>query len=110
MLRLNYLPEVWQPDEATSLLREWTGRRSRLVRQRTSIVNRLRSTLAQRLLDCPYDLTAGTGRQWLAAVTVDSDTRWLIGACRRTEAHSGAATGIVCSQSASGTADPSQTA
>ena len=35
LLRCDFLPEVWQPDEATRRLREWTGRRSALVGQRT---------------------------------------------------------------------------
>ncbi len=51
LLRLGYLPEVWQPDDATRDLREWTARRTRLVGQRTAVINRLRSTLAQRLLE-----------------------------------------------------------
>lgn len=33
LLRLGYLPEVWQPDPATRHLREWTARRSRIVGQ-----------------------------------------------------------------------------
>src|SRR5580704_10941428 len=36
LMRLGYLPEVWQPDPATRDLREWTTRRSRLVGQRTA--------------------------------------------------------------------------
>jgi transposase len=51
LLRLSYLPEVWQPDQTTRDLREWTARRSRIVGQRTAVINRLRSTLAQRLLE-----------------------------------------------------------
>ena len=35
LLRCDFLPEVWQPDEATRRLRELTGRRSALVGQRT---------------------------------------------------------------------------
>ena len=38
LLRLGYLPEVWQPDHATRDLREWTARRSRIVGQRTSVI------------------------------------------------------------------------
>ena len=36
LLRCDFLPEVWQPDEATRRLRELTGRRSALVGQRTA--------------------------------------------------------------------------
>jgi transposase len=78
LLRLGYLPEVWQPDSVTRQLREWTNRRSRLVGQRTALINRLRSTLAQRLLDCPYVMTSAAAREWIAAQTLDEDARWLL--------------------------------
>jgi transposase len=78
LLRLGYLPEVWQPDAQTRDLREWTARRSRLVGQRTAVINRIRSTLAQRLLDCPHDMTSTRAREWVAAQTVDADARWLL--------------------------------
>jgi transposase len=78
LLRLGYLPEVWQPDPATRDLREWTARRSRIVGQRTAVINRLRSTLAQRLLDCSYEMTSPAARDWIAAQQVDDDTRWLL--------------------------------
>jgi transposase len=78
LLRLGYLPEVWQPDPATRLLREWTARRSRIVGQRTAVINRLRSTLAQRLLHCPYEMTSRAARDWVASREWDADTRWLL--------------------------------
>ncbi len=78
LLRLGYLPEVWQPDHATRDLREWTARRSRVVGQRTAVINRLRSTLAQRLMHCPYDMTSRAARDWVASRDVDADTRWLL--------------------------------
>lgn len=78
LLRLGYLPEVWQPDSATRDLREWTARRSRIVGQRTAVINRLRSTLAQRLLHCPHEMTSRAARDWVAGQTVDEDTRWLL--------------------------------
>jgi len=48
LLRCDYLPRVWQPDEATQQLRELTGRRSALVGQRTAVLNRIHSVLAMR--------------------------------------------------------------
>jgi transposase len=78
LLRLGYLPEVWQPDVPTRELREWTTRRSRILGQRTALINRVRSTLAQRLLDCPHPMTSPTARDWIAGQTVDDDTRWLL--------------------------------
>lgn len=78
LLRLGYLPEVWQPDTATRDLREWAARRSRLVGQRTALINRLRGTLAQRLLDCPEDMARAAARAWIARQEVDPDARWLL--------------------------------
>jgi len=78
LLRLEYLPEVWQPDTATSSLREWTARRARIVRQSTAVVNRIRGTLAQRLLDCPHQIRTARARQWIAAQKLDDDARWLL--------------------------------
>lgn len=78
LLRLGYLPEVWQPDPATRDLREWTARRSRIIGQRTTVINRLRSTLAQRLLDCPYPITSPAAHEWIAAQDLDADARWLV--------------------------------
>ncbi len=37
LLRCDFLPPVWQPDEATRHLRELTGRRGALVDQRTAM-------------------------------------------------------------------------
>ena len=53
LLRCDFLPEVWQPDEATRRLRELTGRRSALVGQRTAMRNRIHSVLAMRLIEAP---------------------------------------------------------
>jgi transposase len=78
LLRLDYLPEVWQPDTATSHLREWTARRARIVSQSTAVVNRIRGTLAQRLLDCPHQIRTARARQWIASQKLDDATRWLL--------------------------------
>lgn len=78
LLRLDYLPTVWQPDTPLSRLRELTTRRSRLVSQRTAVINRIRTTLAMRLLDCPHGLTCAQGRAWLSAVELDEDGRFLV--------------------------------
>jgi transposase len=78
LLRLDYLPAVWQPDTSISQLREWTARRARIVRQSTAVVNRIRGTLAQRLLDCPHQIRSARARTWIAAQTVDDATRWLL--------------------------------
>ena len=46
LLRCDFLPEVWTPDEATRRLRELTGRRSALAGQRTALRNRMHAALA----------------------------------------------------------------
>ena len=45
LLRCDFLPEVWPPDQATRRLRELTGRRSALIGQRTAMRNRIHSVL-----------------------------------------------------------------
>jgi transposase len=72
LLRCNYLPQVWQPDEATSLLRELTSRRTAVVGDRTAVRNRIHSLLAVRLLNVPLDELFGpAGRAWLNSLTVE---------------------------------------
>jgi transposase len=78
LLRCDFLPEVWQPDEATRKLRELTGRRSALVGQRTMMRNRIHSTLAMRLIETPLRLFDGQGLQWLAAAELDDQARRLV--------------------------------
>jgi transposase len=78
LLRLDCLPTVWAPDEALSLLRELTARRNRLVQDRTQRINRVRTCLAIRLLDCPHEILSPRGRAWLRLVELDDDGRALI--------------------------------
>jgi transposase len=78
LLRCDFLPEVWQPDEATRRLRELTGRRSALVGQRTMMRNRIHSVLAMRLIEAPARLFNTAGLEWLAGVEVDEQGRMLV--------------------------------
>jgi transposase len=78
LLRLDFLPTVWAPDEELSQLRELTARRARLAGDRTKLINRIRTCLAMRLLDCPFPISSARGREWLAEVSLDADGRWLI--------------------------------
>lgn len=78
LLRLDFLPSVWAPDEELSRLRELTARRARLTQDRTKLVNRIRSCLAMRLLHCPESLLEAKGRAWLAAAQLDEEARWLV--------------------------------
>lgn len=78
LLRCGFLPEVWQPDQATRRLRELTGRRSALIGQRTAMRNRIHSVLAMRLVHAPARLFDPDGLQWLATVELDPQGRMLV--------------------------------
>ena len=77
-MRCDFLPEVWQPDEATRRLRELTGRRSTLVGQRTMMRNRIHSVLAMRLIEAPSRLFSGDGLEWLTKAELDPQARLLV--------------------------------
>jgi transposase len=79
LLRCDFLPAVWQPDEATRRLRELTGRRSALVGQRTMMRNRIHSVLAMRLIEVTRKkLFDAEGLAWLKSVEIDEQGRMLI--------------------------------
>ncbi len=79
LLRCDFLPTVWQPDEATRRLRELTGRRSALVGHRTAMRNRIHAVLAMRLILPPVkDLFSNAGIDWLRIVKIDDQGRALI--------------------------------
>ena len=78
LLRCDFLPEVWQPDEATRRLRELTGRRSALVGQRTMMRNRIHSVLAMRLIEAAPRLFNAEGLDWLVRVELDPQARLLV--------------------------------
>jgi transposase len=71
LLRLDFLPLVWEPDEATQRLRQLTRRRAALVGMQTAIKNRLHSVLAERLLTPPVELFSNKGLAWLRALELD---------------------------------------
>ncbi len=72
LLRLNYLPSVWQPDDVTQSLRRSSTERTMLVQDRTRVKNRIHSLLHQRLIPTPdADLFSPASRQWLAQIELD---------------------------------------
>jgi transposase len=88
LLRCDYLPGVWVPDESTRRLRQVVARRTALVQGRTAVKNRIHSTLAGELIAVPMNkLYDPSGLQWLrqaqmseqARRFVDSDLRLLEG-------------------------------
>ncbi len=69
LLRADYLPPVWQPDEETQRLRRLTHRRAALVSDRTRVKNRLHSILHHCLIPLPeFDLFSKRGIAWLRQV------------------------------------------
>jgi len=84
LLRCDFLPTVWEPDEATQEMRRWTSRRASLVADRTTVKNRIHSVLAQRLIVPPdVELFGKVGRVWLEKLELDAEGRWLIDSDRR---------------------------
>lgn len=65
LLRMDYLPQVWQPDAHTRAERSLASRRSALTRQSISLKNRIHSVLHQRLIQSPNQLFTKAGRAWL---------------------------------------------
>jgi transposase len=79
LLRCDFLPAVWHPDEATRQLRELSGHRAAVVRQQTRLKNRILSLLAQRLIVPPQsDVFGKSGREWLKTVNVSVADRLVI--------------------------------
>jgi transposase len=76
LLRLDYLPRVWLPDEPTQALRRHTTERANLVADRTRIKNRIHAVLHQRLIEAPPgDLFSPRHLRWLAALELDAEGR-----------------------------------
>jgi transposase len=72
LLRADFLPHVWCPDEGTKERRALCSRRAGLVQDRTRIKNRIHAILHQRLIAPPVDALFSTkGRAWLEQVSMD---------------------------------------
>ena len=71
-----FLPEVWQPDEATERLRREVARRAVVVNSRTRLKNRVHAVLSSNLLPAyKGDLFSGRGRGWLAKQPLEDQER-----------------------------------
>jgi transposase len=77
LLAADYLPSVWQADEATKALRRQVGQHIALVRQRTRVKNQVQAILARNLLPrCPFtDLFGIKGRRWVGDQELPGDER-----------------------------------
>lgn len=72
LLRSDYLPRVWTPDEDTRQLRQQTSERANLSADRTRLKNRIHALLQQRLIEAPVtDLFSKKGVAWLASLALD---------------------------------------
>lgn len=76
LLRTDFLPRVWTPDEKTRSRRQLCTRRASFVQDRTRIKNRIHAVLHQRLLAPPHvDLFGPTSMRWLRSTTLDPEGR-----------------------------------
>jgi transposase len=78
LLRCDFLPRVWEPDEPTQELRRLSSRRASLVADRTAIKNRLHAVLAQRLITPPVELFSKKGLAWLHGLDLDPEGRLML--------------------------------
>jgi transposase len=76
LLRLDYLPSVWIPDDDTRNLRLQTTERACLTGDRTRLKNRIHSILHQRLIQAPTgDLFSPENLAWLNGLALDPTGR-----------------------------------
>jgi transposase len=72
LLRTDFLPRVWRPDDLTRQMRQLTTLRASLVADRTSLKNRIHAILHQRLIHPPMDdLFGPKGLAWLHCLDLD---------------------------------------
>jgi len=68
LLRADFLPSVWMPDEKTQRVRILVTHRHNLVKRIISLKNSIHARFHQRFLNCPHsDLFGRGGRSWIAA-------------------------------------------
>ena len=73
LLRSDFIPRVWKPDDETRRQRRQTTRRACLTHDLTRVKNRIHSILHQRLIDYEGDLFAKKGRAFLRSLDLDDD-------------------------------------
>lgn len=76
LLRCNYLPEVWQPDDRTRQLRSWVTHRTALMTHRARLKNQVQGLLGRLLIHSPHPLLwCKKGLAWLQAVELPAHER-----------------------------------
>ena len=76
LIRCEYLPTVWTPDESTQKLRQLTTLRCGVIADRSRLKNRVQSLLAQLLVVPPVKvLFSQAGVKWLRTVELPAEVR-----------------------------------
>lgn len=76
LLRCDYLPSVWVPDEPTRQKRQLSARRSALIKHRNAAVHRIHSLLIGRLIPVPKGkLLNAANRAWLEGLDLEEIDR-----------------------------------
>jgi transposase len=84
LLRFDYLPAVWHPDEQTQRWRSLVTHRTGLMTQRTRLKNHVQSLLSRLLLRPPGKcLWTKAGLIWLREVTLPAHERLVLDSERR---------------------------
>jgi transposase len=78
LLRCNYLPDVWQPDGETQVLRTLVTHRSSLMTARRRHKHRVQSLLAGVLVRPPCTLWTKAGMAWLETVDLPATERLVL--------------------------------
>jgi transposase len=79
LLRTEYLPAVWTPDQDTQRLRILTSRRAGLVAEQTRLKNRIHSVLFAELIPPPDGtLFSQKGMEWLEQLELPAESRALV--------------------------------
>jgi transposase len=79
LLRCNYLPSVWQPDDRTRQLRSWITHRKALMTQRARLKNQVQGLLGRLLVTSPFKLLwTKKGLAWLHSVELPIHERLVL--------------------------------
>lgn len=79
LLRCDYLPAVWQPDERTRQYRSWLTHRCALMMQRARLKNHVQGLLGRLLIHSPHKLLwTKKGLAWLKALELPAHERLIL--------------------------------
>lgn len=79
LLRCDYLPAVWQPDDQTRQMRAWTTHRGALMTQRARLKNQIHGLLGRLLIQSPHKLLwTKKGLAWLKEVELPAHERTVV--------------------------------